>query len=185
MKSKLFVLVAILGISISSCKNEEKQTQEVEVADANAKQNFNVEIDATTTVKDDFAVYFTEDGTNNFTGDQTAWRGISGSGSNEKLVFELSEENIPTLIRLDFGMNKEQGDIVIKNIKMDYYGNDFSFQGSDFFTYFIKTDEFQTEVNPSDGTMTILKGKEGFKTPYFYPTQALIDAIAKITTAKK
>ena len=57
MKSKFFVLVAILALSVTSCKNEVKETPEVEVADANAKQNFNVEIDATTSVKDDFAVY--------------------------------------------------------------------------------------------------------------------------------
>ncbi len=185
MKSRFLIVIAIFSLTLTSCKKEVKETQEVTEVDTNAKQNFSVEIDAITSVKDDFAVYFTEDGTNDFTGNQTAWKGIAGNGVTEKVVFDLSEEIIPTLIRLDFGMNKDQGDIIIKNIKMDYHGNNFSFQGSEFFKYFIKTEEFQTEVNPADGTLKILRGKNGFKTPYFYPTQALIDAIAKITSAKK
>lgn len=185
MKYKFFVIVAFLSIAVTSCKKENKETTEPSVVEDSVKQNFSVEIDATAEAKDDFAVYFTEDGTNNFSGEKTAWRGIAGGATTEKLVFDLPEEITPTLIRLDFGMNKEQGDIIIENVKMDFGGNSFSFKGSDFFNYFIKTEEFSTEIDPAKGTLKILKGKKGFKTPYFYPTQMTIDAIAKITTGSK
>lgn len=185
MKSKFLVIAAFFSIAVTSCKKETTETTEPAATEVIAKQNFTVEIDAIAPAKDDFAVYFTEDGTNNFTGDKTAWRGIAGGSTSEKLIFDLPEQVTPTLIRLDFGMNKEQGDIIIENVKMDFGGNNFSFKGSDFFNYFIKTEEFVTEIDPAKGTLKILKGKEGFKTPYFYPTQNTIDAIAKITTGNK
>ena len=180
MRSKNVLLAVLFLFALISCKDEKKET-EATVSTPAAKQNFNVEIDAITNVKDDFAVYYTEDGTNDFTGTMASWKGILGSGKSEKVTFDLPADVIPTHIRLDFGLNKEQGDIVIENIKMDFYGESFSFKGSEFFTYFIASDQFKTEVDQAKGTLTILRGEDGFKTPYFYPTQNLIDAVAKIT----
>lgn len=186
MKIKFFAILSVVALTVASCKDESKKVDKGTIAtEESVKQNFNVEINAMVSAKDDFAVYFTEDGTNNFTANQAVWSGIAATGNIEKVNFELSEEIIPTLIRLDFGMNKQQGDVVIKNIRMSHNGKDFSFQGSDFFKYFIKTDEFKTEVNPADGTLIIVKGDGDYKTPYFYPTQLLIDEIAKITSFNK
>lgn len=180
MRSKNLLLPVLLLFALMSCKDEKKASEETATAPA-AKQNFSVEIDAITNVKDDFAVYYTEDGTNDFAGTMASWKGILGSGKSEKVTFDLPADIIPTHIRLDFGLNTEQGDIVVENVKMDFYGKSFSFQGSQFFTYFIATDQFKTEVDQAKGTLTILRGEGDFKTPYFYPTQNLIDAVAKIT----
>lgn len=186
MKIKFLAILSVIALTAVSCKDESKKGDEVSTAtEVPVKQNFSVEIDAMVSAKDDFAVYFTEDGTNNFTGNQAVWSGIPATGNVEKVYFEMSEDIIPTLIRLDFGMNKEQAEVIIKTIKINYYGKNFSFQGADFFKYFIKTDEFKTEVNPADGSLKIVKGEGEFKTPYFYPTQLLIDEIAKITSVKK
>lgn len=182
MKLKFLALVILLTVGVS-CKKEtkEKDAMQPEVA---VNENFTVEIDATAPVHDDFAVYYTEDGTIDFSGDKAVWRGIAGGTASENLVIDLPESIVPTAIRLDFGMNKEQGNITIEHIKMSYQGKSFEFKGSDFFTYFIKSEEFITEVDNGKGTMTIIKGKSGFKTPYFYPTPFLAESIAKITAAK-
>jgi len=47
-------------------------------------KSFNLEIDAVASKKDNFAMYFTEDGTNNFTQDNAVWRDIKGGHLTEK-----------------------------------------------------------------------------------------------------
>lgn len=181
MKLKFLAAVILLSVLVS-CKKENKEKNAApEVA---IKENFTVEIDATVPAKDDFAVYYTEDGTIDFSGEKAVWSGISGGPVAEKVIIQLPETIVPTAIRLDFGMNKEQGNVTIEHIKMIYQGKSFEFKGSDFFTYFIKSEEFNTEIDAAKGTVTIVKGNEGFKTPYFYPTPFLAESIAKITAAK-
>jgi hypothetical protein len=99
------------------------------------------------------------------------------------LKFALTEDKIPTHMRLDFGL-KNQDSVVIKSIKVDFYGNSYQFNGSDFFNYFIKNDQFVTKIDQAKGTMTILPNEGFYSTPYYYPTQLTIDKIKEITTNK-
>ena len=179
MKINLFILVTVLSISFSSCKKEEKQVEEAPVVEQN--NQFTVMVVAEAAAKDDFAVYYTEDGTVNFTDEKAVWAGIPGGSQAETLTFKLPEELVPTQIRLDFGLNKEQGNVKVSKVALEFYGKSFQFKGSDFFTYFQPNEYVTTEVDSAGGTMTILKGKGQFQTPFFYPQQTLVDEIAKIT----
>lgn len=182
MRTKFFInLVAILVIA-TSCKNEKKADDQ---AGANpVKQNFSVELDVVVAKKDDFTLYYTEDNTVNFVGGMAAWKGVNGGGVEEKVLFELSEEIIPTDIRLDFGLNKQQEYVQINNVNINYYGKDFTFKGSDFFNWFIKDDKFKNEIDPAKGTIKFVKSGADYVTPYFYPRQELIDQLKKLTAAK-
>jgi hypothetical protein len=82
-------------------------------------------------------------------------------------------------------MKTDQDSVVVKNIKVGYYGNDYQFKGSDFFQYFIEDKQFNTKIDAAKGTITFLKKDGAYKTPYYYPTQATIDNIKKITTTTK
>ena len=127
-------------------------------------------------------MYFSEDNTSNFKDINAVWHGIKG-GAEETVPFILTEEKIPTHIRLDFGL-KNQDSVVVKNIKVDYFGNTLEIKGSDFFNYFIKDEQFITKTDPAKGTLTILAKEGVYKTPYYYPTQLTIDKIKEITTKK-
>jgi hypothetical protein len=178
MKNNLLVFFLALIFALVSC--EEKKQQNSDTKPVN--KFFSLELQTMASKTDDFAMYFSEDGTSNFKDINAVWHGIKG-GTEEIIPFLLSEEKIPTHIRLDFGL-KNQDSVVIKKIKMDYFGNSFEIKGSDFFNYFIKDEQFLTETNLEKGTITIL-AKEGFyKTPYYYPTQLTIDKIKEITTKK-
>ena len=61
MKVKIYLIV-LLSFFISCKEDDEKKKIVVE----DFKKNFNVEIDVITQTPDDFAVYYTEDKTNNF-----------------------------------------------------------------------------------------------------------------------
>lgn len=178
MKIKFFSVLIALSSVLVSCKNDAKTADGEEKKIE--KNYFSVEVEAATTKSDNFAMYYSEDGTSVFKDINAVWHGIEG-GKPQAIEFKLKEELIPTHIRLDFGMEKSQDSVVIKNIKVNYYDNVFEFKGSDFFKYFIENNQFVTKVDPAAGTMTIFKNGAEYKTPYYYPTQITIDNIKKIT----
>lgn len=185
MKKTVFLSLFVLVIaSLQSCKKSEETKSESEDSKKETKQNFNIQIQATAAKKDDFAVYFTEDNTVNFNGENTIWAGIKAGNIEETLNFELTEDRVPTNIRLDFGLNKEQDSVVIKSVKVNYYANSFEFKGSDFFNYFNKDEQFKYNINVANGTLTLYKKDAEYKTPFFYPTQLNTDKIKEITTKK-
>ncbi|MGL2965400.1 hypothetical protein [Flavobacterium sp. XGLA_31] len=184
MRAKIFFSIILLSILGTSCKGkqEETTTPTAEKPAKAIKENFSVEMDLAASKKDDFALYYTEDSTINFTSEMTVWHGVTGDNKRETIVFNLSEELLPTDIRLDFGMNKEQESVTVYNLKISYYGNDYLIKGSDFFKYFIDNKSFKTEINATDGTLKILKVGSEYKTPFFYPRQEIVDVIKKLTS---
>jgi bifunctional DNA-binding transcriptional regulator/antitoxin component of YhaV-PrlF toxin-antitoxin module len=181
MKTKHFInFFAVLLIAFS-CKNNKSEDSKTE--ETPAKQNFSVELDFVASKTDDFTLYFTENNTNEFVGAQTSWKGVNGGNVEEKITFDLAEQIIPTNIRIDLGI-KAQDSVVVKNVKVDYYGNTYQFKGSDFFNYFIKDAQFLTKTDPVKGTLTILAKDGVYKTPYYYPTQLTLDKLKEITTKK-
>lgn len=180
---KRFVVVLALASMVISCKDDKKvSTEETKaVEEVTVKENFSIEMDVQAAKKDDFAVYYTENGTNEFSETSVAWKGVKGGPDVEKLVIDLPADVAPTNVRLDFGLNKDQESVTVKNIKIIYYGKELSFKGSEFFNYFIKDDKFKTDIDAAAGTLKISKNGTAFATPYFYPRQELIDAIKKLT----
>jgi hypothetical protein len=184
MKAK-FIIVALGFLALTTaCKNN-KSADATKGIEPTVKENFSLELDVMASKKDDFSLYYTEDNTIAFTGDMVIWHGVTGGNKREIIVFDLSEEKIPTDIRLDFGMNKEQESVEVYGIKISYYGNDMYIKGSDFFKYFIDTKDFQTEIDVPNGTLKIVKNSPEYKTPFFYPTQELLDSIKKLTSTTK
>ena len=179
MKDKFLILVMASLTALVSC-NDKKEENKQESKSVN--EFFSVEVEALASKADDFAMYFSEDNTSDFKDVNAVWHGIKG-GAEEKITYVLSEEKIPTHLRLDFGI-KNQDSVVIKNIKVDFFGNSFQIKGSDFFTYFIKDEQFVTKTDLAKGTLTILAKEGVYKTPYYYPTQLTIDKIKEITTKK-
>ncbi len=183
MKTKIFATVAIVALALVSCKKDGKSGSDAANTPAVEEvKNFRVELDVTAEKDDDFALYYTEDKTINFKGEQAVWSGIKGMKDN-KVTLNLGEEIVPTNVRLDFGIKKgeAQGDVTLSRVKMTYYAKSFEFKGSDFFKYFIENKDTQTKIDQAAGTITFLKNPASQATPFYYPHQLLIDEIAKIT----
>mgnify|MGYP000858746459 CR=1 FL=1 len=184
MKKILLLTLSLVSLLSVSCKDDKKAGEDNAANAAPVKPNFFVEVDANAAKKDDFAVYFTEDGTNNFNGQNTVWHGIN-AGKTETVVFDLPEPVIPTNIRLDFGLNKEQDSVTVSRVKFSFLNNNLEIKGSQFFDYFIKDEQFKATTDPAKGTLTIVKNGPEYKTPYYYPRQELIDKIKEMTIGKK
>lgn len=183
MKAKIFVATVLFAAIFVSCKDKEenKASETAAPAEPAVVNHFVVDMTVIAPQKDDFAVYYTEDGTNNFKGEQAVWSGTKPEAGSQTVTFHLPEEVVPTQIRFDFGMNKDQGDITLEKFKFTYYGKTFEAIGSDFFRYFLENKDIKTEVDPAKGTITFKRNPEKYMTPYFYPNQPLIDEIAKMT----
>ena len=184
MKTRNFIIIVLIAISFSACKDEKKTEVENSAPVVEKKENFSVEVDVITDKDDDFPLYYTENGTVIFDDSHAVWSGVKGQSQQQTVVLNLSDEIIPTHIRIDFGINKgdEQGDVLLKRFKMSYYGKSFEIKGSDFLKYFNKNEATKTEVDDANGTIKFVKDQNGAATPFFYPQQTLIDEIRKITT---
>lgn len=179
MKKLVLILGVFSSLFLTSCKDESKK-EGAETLE-NKKENFSVEFDVTCLKKDDFSVYYTEDNTINFTGEKAVWSGVEGKPESQKIVLDLPEQIIPTNIRFDFGMNKEQDDIILEKFKISYYGKSFEAKGSDFLKYFIQNDSIKTEIDQAKGTIKFLKNPTKHHVPFYYPHQAILDEVKKIT----
>lgn len=181
MKTKNFIIAAAISIAFISCKNnkEEKDGNE-EAPKVNVKENFSVDLEVIAPKADDFAVYYTEDGTINFTGDKALWKGVFAEPSKPQTVtIDFPKNIIPTNIRFDLGNNKQQDDLILQKFKLSYYGKEFQAQGSDFFKYFIPNDSIKTEIDAAKGTIKFLKNTKFV--PFYYPQQAVLDEVSKLT----
>ncbi|MDR6968749.1 hypothetical protein J2X31_002775 [Flavobacterium arsenatis] len=183
MKNNFLILLLVSIATLVSCNGKNEESKENKENTEPVNEFFSVEIDAFASKTDDFAMYFSEDGTSNFEDINAKWYGINGGKTSQVVLYNLSEETLPTHVRLDFGL-KNQDSVVVKSVKFDYYGNKFQFKGSDFFNYFIKDEQFVTKTDPAKGTLTILAKDGVYKTPYYYPTQLTVDKIKEITTKK-
>jgi hypothetical protein len=181
MKAKKLLLISFLSLSILSCKNDEKKEEGNDKQMENVKQKFSVELDVIAPVEDNFTVYYTEDGTNTFTSDKAVWSGVKGQTTSQKVTLDLSEEIIPTNIRIDFGISKDQGDVVLEKFKLSYYGKSFEARGSDFLKYFVINSTIKTQIDEVKGTITFLKNPTQFYTPFYDPQVSIQEEIKKIT----
>ena len=179
MKKNILFIVAFVTFFMVSCKDDKKEIGIEKAEDKN--EFFSVDLDVVCPMKDDFSLYYTEDNTINFTGEKAVWSGVEAKQVSQKVALNLPGQIIPTNIRIDFGMNKDQGDIILEKFKLSYYGKSFEAKGSDFLKYFIQNDSVKTEIDPVKGTIKFLKNPKKFQPPFYYPQQAVLDEIIKIT----
>ena len=180
MKTKFIILIAVLSLAVVSCKNETKEKTE-EVAAPVGKQNFSLEMDVICANKEDFSMFYTEDATINFSAEKVVWTGVESKAVSQKVVFDLKDEILPTDIRIDFGIVQDKGDVTLEKFKLNYYGKTFEAQGSDFLKYFIPNEGVKADVDVAKGTIRFQKLGDKPYTPSFYPQQAILDEIKKIT----
>lgn len=177
MKTKILAIVIVIVSVFTSCKEE--STKPEAVADK-AANNFKVTVNVTVKEDDNFSLFYTEDGSTDFTTIQPIWVNVKGSSSPQDVVFTLPEDIIPTQIRLDFGINKEQETILINNFSMAYLDKFFQAPGEQFYIYF-DPDLSKTIFDKDKKTIDAVV-KDGVRQfPSFYPnTKPLGDEITKL-----
>ena len=154
----------------TGCKND-KSVDSLEVvkpAVEAADTSFKVTINVTVKKDDTFSLYYSEDGSTDFTKIKPLWMVVKGNQTQQNVVFSLPKDVIPTQLRLDFGMTKDQEPIIINSFQMNYLKNEFKIPGNQFFVYF-DPDITKTIFDKNTATITAVV-KDGIRqSPSFYP----------------
>lgn len=157
----LFVLVAVI-----SCKKESNKTE----ANANMEQldeAFNVILDVVMQKDDVIALYYTTDGTTDFTKIEPIWKDVKGSELDQQIVFRLPEDvTKPTEFRFDFGRNAAQPDVYLKKVTFKYLGKEREIACPEIVDYFRADDNYCT-FDFLTGLITTKKSPNG---EIFYPS---------------
>ena len=181
------ILIALLVFTMVGCKDDKAVQEGKATQETSANEDlFKVTLDVVAKKDDKFHLFYTEDGTINFTEENSVWsEGFKGSENSQKIVFTLPKDKLPSTLRIDMGLTEDQGEIKINSLEMSYYGKTFTIPGADFFKYF-RPNAGNTDVNVGAQTVKAVinparKPGEPFSGPSVYPMDTLDAEIAKLT----
>ena len=155
MKStKLFTLL-IISLLFYNCDSKENTNKLV------------LKIDAVIQKTDSINVYYTTNKGIDFTDKQSIWKKISGSKKNQTISIIFPDSIKPKQIRIDFGRNKKQPEIILNEIAFFYKKERFTAKGEEVYFLF-RVDESNTVIDKLVGS---LKRKEPNQAtgPSLYP----------------
>ncbi|OYU85523.1 MAG: hypothetical protein CFE24_01060 [Flavobacterium sp. BFFFF2] len=171
MKSILFS-VFIIAMLFVGCKNE-KSVDDLNVVKSEAVDNsFKVTVNVIAKKDDDFSLFYSEDGTTNFSA-KPIWQKVKGNDVEQSLVYTLPEEVYPTELRLDFGLNKVQEDIVLKGLVLEYKGKTKLIAGPELGKYF-RADQNKCTFDPATGVIKALVTNGERQGPSLYPHETVL-----------
>lgn len=178
MKFKILFLVLLSTIITVSCKNENNNQKEQSQEAQAIPDAFRVTLDVVAKKNDDFCLLYTEDGSINFK--EGVWQAIKGSNNSQKVVFTLPENVKPTQLRIDFGMNKEQEEIILNSFTMEYIGKSRTI-GCPELVAFFRADDSKCSFDHVTGIIKPVL-KDGVRqNPSLYPHESnMMPAIQKI-----
>jgi hypothetical protein len=174
MRTRIILSILLVTILFSGCKNKKSIDNLEVVSPVVVDESFKVVLNVIVKKDDDFALFYTEDGTVNFHKIKPIWQGVKGSESQQDVTFILPDDVYPTQFRFDLGLRKDQDNIVIEGVKMTKKGKTFEAYGTKFFEFF-RVDETLCSVDLATGTITaILKDGSDTKTACIYPQQDIL-----------
>lgn len=173
MKKSVLLLVSILSFTVFSCKKESTASEGKENAQQEEfDESFNVVLDVIIKKDDDIALFYTTDGSVDFSKIPPIWQGVKGSESVQQIVYKLPVDVKPTQFRFDLGRNPEQGDIFLKKVTFKYIGKSREIGCPELVDFFRANDTYCT----FDHITGLVKAKESTNGernfPSIYPHEA-------------
>ena len=142
-----------------------------------------INIDAVIQKIDSINLYYTKNKGIDFTDKQSFWVKVLGSKKNQTISFVFPDSIKPKQIRIDFGRNIKQPEIILNEISFSYNENRFSAKGEEVYFLF-RVDESNTVIDKLIGS---LKRKEPNQTtgPSLYPKgDKLYNKLSSLYTEK-
>jgi len=126
-----------------------------------------LDIEAVVQNTDSINAYYTTDNSIEFKDPQSFWTKIEGSKKNQKIRIIFPDTIRPKQIRLDFGRNVLQKDIVLNEIKFSYQEKSFEAKGEEIYWIF-RVDDSNTSVDKLTGNLKRRNPKQ-INGPSLYP----------------
>jgi hypothetical protein len=172
MKTK-FIATLLLVTTLFSCKNESNNDKSsVDNNQTEVSKNFKVTLNVIVKKDDNFQVYYTEKSSNDFNEKESVWVEIKGSENPQDVVFNIPEEVVPTMFRLDFGVNDKQEDIKLNGVNIEYLGKSFKSEIPLLANFFRPEASTQIDFNTGIIKAIVKDGKR--QEPALYPHEAVL-----------
>lgn len=144
---------------------------------------FKVKADVVMKKNDSIQVFYTTNGTIDFNEIQSFWVKVKGANKNQTVVLPMPKDTIPKQIRIDFGRNRAQDDIVLNKIELVYKDKEFEMKGNDIYNYFWLNDGYAVLDKKSGVLKRKVKGQ--LNGPVLYPNaDNLKNKLHELTTGK-
>ncbi len=180
MRTKFIAAIAFLALAFTGCKNDKTDSKEAaeEAAEEKLDETFKVSVNVLVKKNDDFQLYYRESPSDSFSEEKSLWVSVKGSETAQTVNFELPEGVLPTFVRLDFGVNKQQEDIVLNEIDFEYIGKKFAAKGVAIGNYFtpIKPTTFDLQT----GVLKAVDDSGARVEPMLQPNEVLGDELRKL-----
>jgi hypothetical protein len=156
MKKSVLLLVFAVSMSIVGCKKEKSvDSLDTVQPEVELDNSFTIILDVTIKHDDDIALYYTTDGSVDFTKTQPIWQGVKGSDLAQQVTYKLPEGVKPTELRFDFGLKPTTEDMYFKKITFKYLGKERVIACPEMVEFFRANDTYCT----FDAATGLLKGK--------------------------
>jgi|GEM_PF-1148264 len=174
------VLITSFLISCGDNKGERSKSEETNdqaAAPIVITDPLKVSLNAIIPKDDTIEVYYRFDPKANFESMYVVNAPVKGQDSAQNVVFDLPTDKKIYDFRIDFGSNKEQSDIQIKNFNMQYKGNSFNVKDTLFFQYFWNNEFIDYTRNKA---IAKPKSVNGNYDPIFMPRETFSFEIDKL-----
>ncbi len=171
MRNRILVALILMTIVLVSCKKEKSVDDLNVVTPEVVDSSFKVTLDVIVKKDDDFSLYYTDGSGPDFK--EPVWIGVKGSETPQKVIFSVPNENFPSELRLDFGMKKNQEDVILKSVLLEYKDKKREIAGAELGIYF-RADENKCTFDPTSGVIkAVLKNGER-QNPSLYPQDKVL-----------
>jgi hypothetical protein len=149
------IILLCVTIFIFSCEKE------------SSSNSLKITLDAVIQKSDSIAIYYTTDNSVAFHKESSYWIDVKGNKKNQTISFVFPDSIKPKQIRIDFGRNKKQPEIILNEIAFFYKKERFTAKGEEVYFLF-RVDESNTVIDKLVGS---LKRKEPNQAtgPSLYP----------------
>lgn len=181
MKTNRILISLLLILTLSSCKNDSKNDTDSSTENTVQSKNiFTITINAIVKKDDSFQVYYKEqDDQKPFEEKNSVYAVFKGSESPQDIVFNLPEDVVPNFIRFDYGINKEQSEIIVNNIKISYLGKTFEIKNNEL-ANFISFNEGTLKFNKEKGSISPFILKDGSYDPMSFTSTTLYEKVQQL-----
>ncbi len=129
--------------------------------------NFYVNLDVVIQESDSIRVFYKTDGKINFNEKDAFWTKVKGNKKNQVINIKFPKDILPNQLRIDFGNNPSQPEIIINKLECVYKTNSFALKGKEVYLL-LRVDENNTILDKDLGLLKRknLNQKNG---PSLYP----------------
>jgi hypothetical protein len=137
---KTFSALVLITCFFTSCEKNEKTN------------SLKIDLDVVIKNNDSIQIYYTQNTSISFIEEQSFWKKVSGNKKNQTVSIVFPDSILPKQIRMDFGRNMKQDEIILNEITFSYKKNRFSAKGEDIYHLF-RVDESNTKIDKLIGSL--------------------------------